>query len=156
MTGDSLGSFLLRYVIKSRAFYFCHLTCTRHSEMDIKTQTVTQECQAGTAEQVLQCKSSERERERIAAASTFQGQLCGRETKGCRLWRLVAPGCNSCLLLWSGTAGKNPAYCDNISGRRVLGSSPILWQAKSQELWRMNLQVLEIMRFVYSEKLQWL
>lgn len=59
--------------------------------------------------QVEQSKllSARAERERIiAAASTFQGQLCGRETKGCRLWRPVASGCQFCLLLWVGLQGR--------------------------------------------------
>lgn len=63
--------------------------------MDIKTQIMTQEYQAGRAGSSVQ---SQRERERITA-STFQGQLHERETKACRLRRLLASGWNWCLLL---------------------------------------------------------
>lgn len=86
MAVHNFGSFLLRNVSKSEGiFFFSFLSFNlhmRHSKMDIRTQIMTQEHQAGRAEQALQCK---REGEKIAAASTFQGQLCGRETKGCRL-----------------------------------------------------------------------
>lgn len=103
--GHNFGSFLLRNVIKTGGFFLflsfsLHM---RHSEMDIKTRIMTQEHQAGRAEQALQCK---REEEKIAAASTFQGQLYGRETRGCRLWNLVAPSITSVCFYEVGLQGR--------------------------------------------------
>lgn len=107
MAGHNFGSFLLRNVIKSGGiFFFSFLSFNlhmRHSKMDIRTQIMTQEHQAGRAEQALQCK---REGEKIAAASTIQGQLCGRETKGCRLWKLVAPSITSVCFYEVGLQGR--------------------------------------------------
>jgi len=51
----------------------------RHSEMDIKTQIMTQECQAGRAEQALQFESIGKER--IAAARHFKVSFAEEKQK---------------------------------------------------------------------------
>lgn len=97
MSGHSLGSFLLRNVIQSGAFYFCHLTCTRD----------TQRCVLRHRQWLRNIRQSRASSSvQLATASTFQGRFCRRETKGCRLWRLAASGLNFCSFYETGLRGR--------------------------------------------------